>query len=114
MPNGSKAKKKTVDEMFAAFEDLVFKSMDPDIPIPQRQALSNRSQELRMQWIELEAARFNTDGEVYKKNLARVDAAVADLREAIASIDDAVRIADKAGKLFAAVDKLLKVAVAFV
>lgn len=114
MPNEAKAKKKTVDEIYASFEELVFKSMDPNTPIAQRQALSNRAQELRVQWIELEAARFNTAADQYKTRLARVDAAVADLRAAIASIDDAIRIADKAGKLFAAVDKLLKVAVSFV
>ena len=43
--------------------------------------------------------------------IARVDTAVADLRRAIKEIDDAIAVADKASKVFAVVDKLLKAAV---
>lgn len=113
MPSETQVKRTTLDSVHAAFEELVFTAMDPNLPIAQRHALNNRAQELRTQWIELEAARFNTATENYRKKLAKVDEAVADLRAAIDSIDNAIRIIDKAGKLFSSVDKLLKAAASF-
>ena len=113
MPS-AKAAKTVRDDLFKAFEDMVHKAMSPDIPIPQRQALFNRAQELRAQWIELEAARFNSDADAFQKAQDRVSAAVTDLRVAIEDLDDMVKIAEKATKVFGLVDKLLKQAVKFV
>jgi hypothetical protein len=113
MPS-AKAGKSVRDELFKAFEEMVRKAMRPDIPIPQRQALFNRAQELRAQWMELEAARFNSEAAAFHKAQDRVSAAVTDLRVAIEDLDDMVRIAEKATKVFGLVDKLLKQAVKFV
>lgn len=112
MPAG-KAAKKVREDLFKAFEEMVDKAMQPDIPIPQRQAMFNRAQELRAQWIELEAARFNSDAATFKKAQDRVSAAVTDLRRANKELDDMVKIAEKASKVFGLVDKLLKQAVKF-
>jgi hypothetical protein len=109
-----KAARAVREALFAAFEEMVDKAMKPDIPIPQRQALFNRAQELRAQWIELEAARFNKDAEVFEKAQTKVSDAVTDLRRAIQDLDDMVKIAEKASKVFGLVDKLMKQAVKFV
>jgi len=113
MPS-AKAGKTVRDELFKSFEEMVRKAMRPDIPIPQRQALFNRAQELRAQWMELEAARFNSDADAFQKAQDRVSAAVTDLRVAIEELDDMVKVAEKATKVFGLVDKLLKQAVKFV
>jgi hypothetical protein len=113
MPS-AKAAKNVRDDLFKAFEEIVRKAMSPDIPIPQRQALFNRAQELRAQWIELEAARFNADADAFQKAQDRVSAAVTDLRVATQELDDMVKIAEKATKVFGLVDKLLKQAVKFI
>lgn len=112
--NPVKADKKIRDQLHSAFEEIVLKAMAPDIPIPQRQALHNRAQELRAQWIELEAARFNRDQTKFQAAQQKVADAVADLRKAIEEIDDAIKIAEKAAKVFGLVDKLLKTAARFV
>jgi len=113
MPS-TKAAKSVRDDLFKAFEELVHKAMKPDIPIPQRQALFNRAQELRAQWIELEAARFNADADAFQNAQDKVSGAVTDLRAAIQELDDMVKVAEKATKVFGLVDKLLKQAVKFV
>jgi len=110
----AKAAKTVRDDLFKAFEEMIQKAMKPDIPIPQRQAAFNRAQELRAQWVELEAARFNSDAATFEKAQKRVSDAVTDLRRAIQDIDDMVKIAEKATKVFGFVDKLLKQAVKFV
>lgn len=109
-----KATRGVRDELFKAFEEMVNKAMRPDIPIPQRQALLNRAQELRAQWVELEAARFNSDTAAFEKAQEKVRGAVTDLRLAVKELDDMVKIAEKATKVFGLVDKLLKTAVKFV
>ena len=108
-----KADKNVRDELYKAFEDVVKKAMMPGIPVPQRQALHNRAQELRAQWIELEAARFNRDLAKFKTVQQKVSDAVGDLRKSVKEIDDAIKIAEKAGKVFGLVDKLLKTAIKF-
>lgn len=109
-----KAARKVRKELLDAFGDMVDKSMDPDIPIAQRQALLNRAQELRAQWVELEAARFNSDAAAFQKAQDRLSDAVTDLRRATKEIDDIVKIAEKATKVFGLVDKLLKQAAKFI
>lgn len=108
-----KASKALRDTLYKSFEEMVQKAMTPDISIPQRQALVNRAQELRMQWVELCAARFNSDAEIFTKAQAKVLEATVDLRQATKNLDDAVRIAEKATKVFGQLDKLLKKAVKF-
>lgn len=110
----AKAAKSVRDDIFKAFEEMVRKAMRPDIPIPQRQALFNRAQELRAQWLELETARFNSDAIAFQKAQDRVSAAVTDLRVATNDLDDIVKIAEKATRVFGLVDKLLKQAVKFI
>jgi prophage DNA circulation protein len=109
-----KATRGVRDDLFKAFEEMVTKAMRPDIPIPQRQAMFNRAQELRAQWVELESARFNSSAEAFEKAQAKVRDAVTDLRLAVKELDDMVKIAEKATKVFGLVDKLLKTAVKFV
>lgn len=111
MASAVKADKKARDALYKSFEELVIKSMAPGLPLPQKLALKNRAQELRDQWVELEAARFNADAAQYQKAAAKVGEAIVDLRRAIREIDDAIAIADKASKVFALVDKLLQTAV---
>lgn len=112
MPS-SKAGKTLREDLYKAFEEMVGKAMSPGIPIPQRQAMFNRAQELRAQWMELEAASFNSDASAFQKAQDSVSAAVTDLRVAVKEIDDMVKIAEKATKVFGLVDKLLKQAVKF-
>lgn len=114
MPANVKAEKKVRDELFKTFDEMVRKAMQPDIPLPQRQALLNRAQELRAQWVELEAARFNSDAAAFKKAQDRVSDAITDLRRATKELDNIVKIAEKATKVFGLVDKLMKQAVKFV
>ena len=95
-----KADKAVRDALFKSFEEMVNKAMRPNIPIPQRQALFNRAQELRAQWIELEAARFNKEASAFVKAQGK-------------ELDDAVKIAEKATRVFGLLDKLLKTAVKF-
>lgn len=114
MPAATKATKKIRDDLFRSFDEMVRKAMQPDIPLPQRQALLNRAQELRSQWIELEAARFNSDAEAFQKAQEKVGQAIVDLRVATKELDDIVKIAEKATKVFGLVDKLMKQAVKFV
>lgn len=109
-----KAARKVRKELLDAFGDMVDKSMNPAIPIAQRQALLNRAQELRAQWVELEAARFNSDAAAFQKAQDRLSDAVTDLRRATKEIDDIVKIAEKATKVFGLVDKLLKQAAKFI
>jgi len=112
MANGGvKADRKVRDELYKAFEAMVKKAMMPGIPIPQRQALHNRAQELRAQWLELESARFNKDAEKFQGAQLKLAETIADLHKAIQEIDDAIKIAERASKVFAQVDKLLKVAI---
>lgn len=108
-----KASKALRDGLFKSFEDMVKKAMAPNLPIPQRQALLNRAQELRAQWVELEAARFNNEAAAFTAAQAKVLAATTDLRKATKDLDDAVKIAEKATKVFGLLDKLLKKAVKF-
>ena len=108
-----KASKALRDDVYKSFEEMVLKAMAPDIPIPQRQALFNRAQELRAQWVELSAARFNSDAVVFTKAQQKVLEATTDLRQATKDLDDAVKIAEKATKVFGLLDKLLKKAVKF-
>ncbi|WP_420348431.1 hypothetical protein [Pelagibius sp.] len=108
-----KANKALRDGLYKCFEEIVQKAMRPDIPIPQRQALLNRSQELRAQWVELEAARFNNAAAGIASSQTRILDAVTDLRQATKELDDAIRIAEKATKVFGLLDKLLKKAVKF-
>ena len=108
-----KADKAVRDELFKAFEGIVKKAMMPGISIPQRQALHNRAQELRAQWIELEAARFNRDSAKFNAAQQKVADAVGGLRKSINEIDDAIKIAEKATKVFGLIDKLLKTAIKF-
>ncbi len=114
MPAATKAAKKVRDDLFKSFEEMVKKAMQPDIPIPQRQATLNRALELRAQWVELEAARFNSDAEAFNKAQDKVSDAITDLRRATKELDDFVKIAEKATKVFGLLDKLLKQAVKFV
>lgn len=114
MPAAIKATKKIRDDLFRSFDEMVRKAMQPDIPLPQRQALLNRAQELRSQWIELEAARFNRDAETFQKAQDKVGEAIVDLRVATKELDDIVKIAEKATKVFGLLDKLMKQAVKFV
>ncbi|WP_193370467.1 hypothetical protein [Pelagibius marinus] len=107
----TKATKSVRKKLLDAFGEMVDKSMDPNIPIAQRQALLNRAQELRTQWVELEAARFNKDAAAFQKAQDKVSEAVTDLRKATKELDDIVKIAEKATKVFGLVDKLLKQAV---
>lgn len=108
-----KAAKATRDGVFKAFEEMVNRAMSPNIPIPQRQALFNRAQELRAQWIELESARFNNETAAFTKAQDKLQATITDLRRATKELDDAVKIAEKATKVFGLLDKLLKTAVKF-
>ncbi|GAB4392531.1 MAG: hypothetical protein Tsb0032_08510 [Kiloniellaceae bacterium] len=114
MPAAVKATKKVRDELFRTFDEMVRKAMRPDIPLPQRQALLNRAQELRTQWVQLEAARFNSDAEAFQKAQDKVSEAITDLRVATKELDDIVKIAEKATKVFGLVDKLMKQAVKFI
>lgn len=108
-----KASKAIRDDLFKSFEEMVNKAMSPGIPIPQRQALFNRAQELRTQWVELEAARFNKEAAAFVKAQDKVQETITDLRKATKELDDAVKIAEKATKVFGLLDKLLKTAVKF-
>ena len=110
----TKAAKALRDSLFKSFEEMTLKAMSPNIPIPQRQALLNRAQELRAQWVELEASRFNSETATFTKAQDKVQAAITDLRKATKELDDAVKIAEKATKAFGLLDKLLKTAVKFV
>ena len=110
----AKASRKLRDDLFKTFEEMVGKAMQPDIPIPQRQAMLNRAHELRAQWMELEASRFNSDAAAFKKAQDKVSQAITDLRRANKELDDIVKIAEKATKVFGLLDKLLKQAVKFI
>lgn len=110
----TKAAKMVRKELLDTFGEMIDRSMDPAIPIAQRQALVNRAQELRSQWVELEAARFNSDAANFQKTQVKLSEAVTDLRRATKEIDDIVKIAEKATKVFGLLDKLLKQAVKFV
>ena len=109
-----KANKALRDGLYKCFEDMVQKAMMPDIPIPQRQALLNRAQELRTQWVELETARFNNAAAGIATAQTKILESVTDLRQATKDLDDAIKIAEKATKVFGLLDKLLKKAVKFV
>ncbi len=108
-----KASKAVRDDLFKSFEEMINKAMSTDIPIPQRHALLNRAMELRAQWVELEAARFNKEAAAFIKAQDRVQATITDLRRTTKELDDAVKIAEKATKVFGLLDKLLKTAVKF-
>ena len=105
-----KAPKQTRDSLRSAIKELQYKAMGPGIPIAQRMALKNRAQELRDQLIELEAARFNQATGKYKQALAKVQSTIADLRKTIKEIDNIIKIVEKAGKVFGAMDGLLRTA----
>ena len=113
MARDVKAPKTTRDSLRSAIRDLQRKAMGPGIPIAQRMALKNRAQELRDQLIELEAARFNQATDKYKKALAKVQGTIVDLRTTIKKIDNIIKIVEKAGKVFGAMDGLLKTAAKF-
>lgn len=108
-----KASKAVRDNLYKSFEEMAEKAMSPHLPIPQRFALLHRAQELRSQWVELSAARFNSDAVAFTKAQAKVLEATTDLRQATKELDDAVKIAEKATKVFGQLDKLLKKAVKF-
>ncbi len=110
MPKPQPAPKSVSTQILAGIRALQLKAMAPGIPIPQRQALKNRAQELGDQVIELEASRFNKTTERYKNAIARVEKTNAEMRADIQQIDDVIKILNKAGKLFNSLDKLLKAA----
>ena len=111
MANPQPAPKSVSTKLLAGITDLQMKAMAPGIPIPQRQALKNRAQELGDQVIELEASRFNKATDQYKNALQQVEKANAEMRATIKSINNMIKVLDKASKLFGSLDKLLKVAV---
>ena len=114
MANPQPAPKSVSKELLAGIMDLQMKAMAPGIPVPQRQSLKNRAQELGDQVIELEASRFNKATEQYKNALQRVEKANAEMRTAIKSINNMIKVLDKASKLFGSLDGLLKVAAKFI
>jgi len=112
MSNGNvKAEPKTRKEYLGCIEDLQLRSMDPNLSLPQRVALLNRSQELRAQLVEIEAARFNKASANYIEAIKTLNQTITDLRAAAKRIDKAIALLDTAGKVFAAADKLLTEAV---
>ena len=57
----TKADKKTRDDLFKQSRELQKAAMSGrPIPMPQRTAMKGQAQALFEQWIELEAARFNS------------------------------------------------------
>ena len=111
MANPQPVPKSVSTKLLAGINDLQMKAMAPGIPIPQRQALKNRAQELGDQVLELEASRFNKATDQYKNALRQVEKANAEMRTTIKSINNMIKVLDKASKLFGSLDKLLKVAV---
>ncbi len=113
MPD-TKAPKILRNEIKAAIDGLNEIVFDPDVPIPQRTAASNRAQELFQQLVQLEAARFNAATARYETQLAGVIKASAEMKLALSEIGKAIKAIEKAQKLFGAVDKLLKIAAKFI
>ncbi len=113
MPD-TKAPKVLRNEIGAAIDGLNKIVFDPDVPIPQRTAASNRAQELYQQLLELEAARFNAATAQYKTHLAGVSKAIAEMKEALKDIKKSIKSIENSQNLFTAIDKLLKIAAKFI
>lgn len=101
-------------EMRAAVFDLQRRALSPGIPIPQILALKNRAQELGDQVVEMEAARFNAATQDYLAAIDELCQATATLRSATRDLTDVVEVLDKATRVFALADKVMKKAASFV
>lgn len=113
MPD-TKTPKVLRDDIRIAIKGLNGIVFDPDVPIPQRTAASNRAQELHQQLVQLEAARFNAATAHYKTQLVGVNKAITEMKLALKDINKAIKTIEKAQKLFGAIDKLLKIAAKFI
>ena len=109
---GRKAEKETRDKLFEEASHLQKAAMSGDpIPMPQRTAMRGQAAALFEQWIELEAARFNTSAQDYNKAIGGMKAALADLQAEIDALEDAIKIVEQATVVVRAGDALLKVAI---
>ena len=108
-----KAERKLRDEIHDAMVSVQALSMSGQvsIPMPQRRALKGHAGALFEQWIELEAARFNLDGQAYIDAAAGVRASLAGLHAEIQTIDNAISVVNQATSAIIAVDGLLNIAV---
>lgn len=81
------------------------------IPMPQRTAMKGQAQAMFEQWLELEAARFNTAAADYKAAIDGLNGAIKDLKAEIDTLDNAIRAVEQATKVIKAADGLLKLAI---
>ncbi|HMA16075.1 MAG: hypothetical protein ACM35H_05775 [Bacteroidota bacterium] len=81
------------------------------IPMPQRTAMKGHAQAMFEQWLELEAARFNTTSEDYKAAIDGLNGAIKELKAEIDALDNAIRTLERATEAIKAGDALLKLAI---
>lgn len=106
------ADKKTRDALHDEARSLQRAAMSGrPIPMPQRTAMKGQAEAMFEQWLELEAARFNAATQDYASAIEGVNGAIAELREEIARLDDAIRTVERATAVIRAVDGLLRLAI---
>ena len=85
-------------------------SGDRHIPMPQRTLLKGQATALYDQWLELEAAQFNKTTDDYNKAIDSVKNALDELNKELGKLDDVIKVVKYSTKVFAAINKLLQVA----